>query len=368
MEEPITALCPADRCGSEGRAPTDDRLRDLVSDLSIVSLHRLLPDDLGDDLPAVDQTFSGFGNGGAATTAAADALSGRPEAFQRFLNGIGAHPRKPTLDLVHTEMPHVPWNYLPSGQEYVTDSKGVPGTVRDAWGTDTRLITQGQQRYLLQVGYADTLLGRILDRLRATGLYDRSLVIVTADHGVAFQPEIPRRAISGPTFEQIADVPLFIKVPEQHRGVIDESAARNVDIVPTIADQLESPLTWHSDGRSLRDPAGAADEQLLVFAKYGPAFTLPFSKFKRRRDALIEGVAATFGAGDHGRGVFAPGEDLSLMGRAVGRMPSAPPVDAQAELDDPRVLAAVDTKARVLPVYLAGGLTGLGRRSGSRSR
>ena len=66
-------------------------------------------------------------------------------------------------------------------------------------------------------------------------------MIVTADHGVAFQPEISRRAISASTFEQIADVPLFIKAPEQHRGVIDESAARNVDIVPTIADHLGEP-------------------------------------------------------------------------------------------------------------------------------
>ena len=308
----------------------------------------------------MDQTFSGFGNGGAATTAAADDLSGRPEAFQRFLSRIGAHPRRPTLDLIHTELPHVPWNYLPSGQEYVTDDKGVPGTTKDAWGSDTRLITQGQQRYLLQVGYADTLLGRLLDRLRATGRYDRSLVIVTADHGVAFQPELSRRAVSASTFEQIADVPLFIKAPEQHQGAIDESTARNVDIVPTIADHLGSPLGWRSDGRSLRDPAPGSDEPLLVFAKYGPALTLPFSEFKRRRDALVDSVTATFGADDHGRGIFAPGEDHSLVGRAVDRMASAAPVRAQAELDDPRALAAVKADAQVLPVYLAGSITGLG--------
>ena len=105
-----------------------------------------------------------------------------------------------------------------------------------------------------------------------------------------------------------------------------------------------------------------------MFAKYGPAFTLPFSEFKRRRDALVERVAATFGAGDHGRGVFAPGEDLSLIGRAVGRMPSAPPVDAQAELDDPRVLAAVDTKARFCLSTSPAASPGWVRRSGSRSR
>ena len=72
------------------------------------------------------------------------------------MRGIGSHPGRPTLDLIHTELPHVPWNYLPSGHEYVTNTKGVPGTDKDGWNADKRLIRQGEQRYLLQVGYVDT--------------------------------------------------------------------------------------------------------------------------------------------------------------------------------------------------------------------
>ena len=40
-----------------------------------------------------------------------------------------------------------------------------------------------EQRHLLQAQYADRLVGELLDGLRAEGLYDDSLVIVTADHG-----------------------------------------------------------------------------------------------------------------------------------------------------------------------------------------
>ncbi len=360
----MTELCPLSRCRSERRPPADERLRELASDLSIVSLRRLLPEELGDDLPAVDQTFSGFGNDGAGTgtdTAGnREYLEQRPEAFRRFVARVGSHPGRPTLDLIHTELPHVPWNYLPSGHEYVTSTEGVPGTDKDRWNADKRLIRQGEQRYLLQVAYVDRLLGRLLDRLRATGLYERSLVVVTADHGVAFEPQLSRRAVTETTFEQIASVPLFIKAPGQRRGAVDDSAAHNVDVVPTIADYLGSPLTWRTDGRSLRDPAAAGDDSPSVFAKYGPTLTLPFAEFKTRRDALVRRVADTFGADDRGRGVFAPGGDFDLIGRAVDSVPAAPPISAQVELDDPRALAAVDRKAEVLPAYLAGRVSDLG--------
>ena len=36
---------------------------------------------------------------------------------------------------------------------------------------------------------------------------------MTADHGVAFEPQLSRRAVTEPTIEQIASVPLFIKSP-----------------------------------------------------------------------------------------------------------------------------------------------------------
>ena len=48
------------------------------------------------------------------------------------------------------------------------------------------LIQQKYQRHLLQVEFTDRLLGRALDELHATGLYDRSLIVVTADHGESF--------------------------------------------------------------------------------------------------------------------------------------------------------------------------------------
>ena len=52
------------------------------------------------------------------------------------------------------------------------------------WRDDKRwLVVQAQQRYLLEVGYVDRFVAEVLERLDATGLYDRALIVVTADHG-----------------------------------------------------------------------------------------------------------------------------------------------------------------------------------------
>ena len=54
--------------------------------------------------------------------------------------------------------------------------------IRSRGARGSRAVSE--QRHLLQAQYADRLVGQLMDGLRAEGLYDDSLVIVTADHGV----------------------------------------------------------------------------------------------------------------------------------------------------------------------------------------
>ena len=136
----------------------------------------------------------------------------------------------------------MPWVRLPSGQQYADRRPDVPGVENDSWGEDRLLARQGQERFLLQAGYVDRLVGELVRTLRRRGLYDRSLLVITADHGVSFQPGRPRRQITPETLPDIAPVPLFVKLPGQRAGRVDDRMARTVDIVPTIADQLKIRL------------------------------------------------------------------------------------------------------------------------------
>ena len=142
--------------------------------------------------------------------------------------------RTPTLYLVHSLLPHVPYVYLPSGRRYAIDAPVLRGMRNGHW-QEPWPTTQSYQRYLLQLGYTDRALGLVLERLRATGVYDRALVIVAADHGVSFRLGAPRRLPTRTNLDDIAFVPLFVKLPGQKQGRIDDSLARTIDIVPTVA-------------------------------------------------------------------------------------------------------------------------------------
>lgn len=59
----------------------------------------------------------------------------------------------------------------------------------------------------------DRMLGRLRTRLESDGLYDRAIIVVTADHGISFQPGRPRRAFTERTAADIMRAPLVIKLP-----------------------------------------------------------------------------------------------------------------------------------------------------------
>ena len=167
----------------------------------------------------------------------------------RFLAGIQPQLGG-SLNFMHVELPHIPWQYLPSGRRYRTDI--VPlGVTLEQWSDSPGYSIQGLQRLTLQLQFADRVLGRVLARMRRTGLYKRALVAVVADHGASFIPGYSRRLLSPTNAGWILRVPLFVKLPGQRRGRIVARPVRTIDLLPTIADVLGIRIPWRVDGRSL---------------------------------------------------------------------------------------------------------------------
>ena len=127
------------------------------------------------------------------------------------------------------------------------------------WTTESWPVLQNYQRYLLQVGYVDGLIGRVLRRLDREGLYDRSLIVVVADHGVSFRAGEGRRPVTPNNLADITNIPLFVKYPNQTTRGVDSRLVRSVDILPTIADVLGIRLPWKVDGVSLLGPIPTRD-------------------------------------------------------------------------------------------------------------
>ena len=205
-----THLCPPKLCpGLEGSF--GGRMRGLAEDTGVVYLRQLLPDDLTGGIPSIANGWDNF----LRDVSKHDDPGAIPPAFRRSLR---PGPR-PALWYVHFMLPHSPWRYLPSGRRY--SIRQAPGWGGDeVWNANQAAVDQYWQRHLLQLGYADRVLGKLIARLRETGLYDRALVVVTADHGISFRAGEKRRPLSEGNLEDIAYVPLFVKLsaPEQGPG------------------------------------------------------------------------------------------------------------------------------------------------------
>jgi hypothetical protein len=260
------------------------RMRPVFDDLWIVYLHVVLPASLAGDLPPVDETWKNFAGAGRApaTSGEGDGIEDDPRSeshpafFRRFVESIEEHPGA-ALHFIHSTMPHRPWRYLPSGNVYFPYRQHGKSSFRSLSGDWWQ--QEAYQRHLLQLQYVDRLLGELLDRLETLGLYQRSLIILTADHGVGFWPDDNARMVGLSNHpEDILGIPLLIKRPNQSRSQLDDRNVETVDVLPTIADlvgaQLESGDDteggFEFDGCSLFDPACEERPDKVAYASNHP--------------------------------------------------------------------------------------------------
>jgi hypothetical protein len=358
--EPLTDLCPERLCGERERDPAATRLRALAEDLGLVGLHVVLPDDLRDGLAPVDRQWAGFGEdlgGGQADVAATgdvqdaelppDLYDDRVRKFEDALQRIRPGGDRPLLSLLHVVLPHDPYTFLPEGRQYPISGEALPGVRDDVWTQDETLLRQALQRHLLQTGYVDRLLGRLVRHLRDAGLYDDALLVVAADHGVSFLPGSRRRTATPENAHEVASVPLFIKAPRQGSGAVEDRHVETIDIVPTIAARLGVRLPWRADGRPMDAPRPAGDQIRIG------GVTLPVDEFARRRDAVLARQVSWLGSGSWDP-VYASGPLPELVGR---RAPAgAAPATQQAQVDGVEALRRVSAGDGLVPAYVTGRL------------
>jgi hypothetical protein len=314
-----THLCPPSLC-PDTESSVGSRAETLAEDTGVVYLHELLPDDLTGGIPSIANGWDDF-----LRDANGHHDPGRIDP--EFMRSLRPQSR-PSLWYVHLMLPHSPWTYLPSGERY--SIRPAPGWGPDeVWNRNQAAVDQSWQRHLLQLGYADAVLGQVVARLRATGLYDRALLVVTADHGVSFRAGQKRRPLSPANLQDIAYVPLFVKTPGQERGRVVTGLARTTDIVPTIADAVQVQLPWHVDGRSLLGPRPVERKVVLIKDK-GRRYVVPAPRLQRLHEQALRREVALFGSDQPLATIFAVGPDRKLLGHSFeggSRVTDLDPVD-----------------------------------------
>ncbi len=232
--EAHTRLCQPAVC--KPTTSFGSRLSSLVSQGRLVYLHLVAPTAVEDRLAEIDESPEAETDAGA-----------RVEAFDRFVSSIRGPVRgAPTLYFIDAVLPGSPWVLFPDGRAAVATA---PFGVKADEAVPPSLAFQARQRRLLQLGYTDRLLGKLIHRLRATGLWSDALVVVAADRGLRFRDSSPRT----PSASKLADLaftPFFVKLPRQRRGRIVDRRVSTADILPTIADAVSIHIPWRTSGRS----------------------------------------------------------------------------------------------------------------------
>jgi len=364
--EVVSMLCPEELCGNQERDQTfRERMSSLIMDLSIVYLHIVLPSDMTSVLPPVTMTWGNFlGDHKIPPSKTHDpeylkqmrvrTNVNRMRLFSEFIESIDASD-KPTFHFIHIQLPHVPYDYLPSGKKYSERGLQIPGLdiKRELWGGDDTLVVQGYQRHLLQVGFVDRLLGDLLDHLKAIDMYDRSLVAITADHGVSFWPNKRRRNVKNGRPADILLAPLFIKVPYQKEGFISDRNVQSIDVLPTMADILDIELPWKIDGHSALDLSFPERTEKVI---YNPGYKkfvfdpqLKDSLFSLQRKLDLFGTGST-----RPEGIYKLREHSDLLDRKVSDFGEIGRAALKIELDNAYLFANVDPDSRFVPTHITG--------------
>jgi len=197
-------------------------------------------------------TYDGhFDNSGSK---ALDQEHDAEKVSRRALAWLEDHAQKPFFLFLHFYDAHVPYvPHPPYTSPYADDP------------------------YAGEIAYIDHCIGQVLDRLRALGVYDNTLLIITGDHGEGLG-EHGETKHGYFVYQSTLHVPLVVRAPRCRQGIEVDGNVSLVDIVPTVLDLV-----------GLKVPASVEGVDLRAALEGGPAPD-------RRRPVCAESLeASTFG-------------------------------------------------------------------------
>jgi arylsulfatase A-like enzyme len=124
-----------------------------------------------------------------------------------------------------------------------------------------------QATYEGEIVYLDEYLGKLFDELKRRGLYDQTMIVLTADHGEEFHEH--GGWWHGTTlYDEQTNVPLIIKpAGTSARGTTVSDLVTSLDIAPTILSTAGLPVPAAMQGHALPLDGAAPPERAAVFSE-----------------------------------------------------------------------------------------------------
>lgn len=203
-----------------------------------------------------------------------DWLSANPEQpFFLFLHNFNAHrPYTPPHSIYARFVTDVPPNCAGvslSNKDFKTRAaQNCFGAAVSRWprGVDPRSVEYLRNLYAAEVFYLDSLVGKVVERLRSLEILSGTILLVTSDHGDELFDHGGIDHVKT-LYQELIHVPLILSGPEIPEGRRVLSPVELVDIAPTLLDLagVDHPVDFV--GASLLSVASqTADHARPVFA------------------------------------------------------------------------------------------------------
>ncbi len=115
---------------------------------------------------------------------------------------------------------------------------------------EKQLAQEIKEAYYATISFVDAQVGRILDKLKASGLDKNTVVVFTSDHGyhLGEHGHWQKQTL----FEKATRIPLIISAPNSiNKGMISKSPVELIDLYPTLMDLTNIKPPKHVIGKSL---------------------------------------------------------------------------------------------------------------------
>lgn len=154
--------------------------------------------------------------------------SSSKEQSDKAIEYIDSHAHERFFLWVHYYDPHYDYEKHPGTPEFGDGALGA---------------------YDHEIAYTDKHIGRVVDDLKARGLYEKTIIVLTGDHGEGFgEHGIDLHGYH--LYAAQTKVPLLIRVPGTVPSVV-EMPASHVDVLPTLANLAGAKSSREMLGRSL---------------------------------------------------------------------------------------------------------------------
>jgi len=125
--------------------------------------------------------------------------------------------------------------------------------IKTKWETPPRVGWKylNLTNYDRQVAFTDYHLGKLIEKLEGLGLLDKTVIVITSDHGNGLYQHRDIWTHGDFVYEEQIKIPLLIILPDLQQPLRIKNIVESVDIMPTLLALLGINYRHRIDGRSM---------------------------------------------------------------------------------------------------------------------